>query len=109
MLMVKKKKKRVVKKSPAKKNVLREALGDISKELVKLRRERGGLSKKVGSLDSRIVEAQNMESQLRDRISRLVATESNLTRSKGTAQTKLLALKQKLAKIKKIQEELRDV
>ena len=67
------------------------------------------MSNKIDVSDQELVQIQNQESSLRDRISNLVAKESELNKGKGVSQAKLLKTKEKIAKIKKIQEELRDV
>ncbi len=97
------------KKKVSSHSVLNEALGDVSKELSKLKKNKISLSTKLGKLESDIVNAQNSETKLRDRISKLIAKESELNKSKGISQAKLLRTKEKIAKIKKIQEELRDI
>ncbi len=110
--MVKKATKKIKRKSKSLKSdhaVLGEALTDISRELSKLKRDKESLSKKMDASDQEIINVQNYEARLRDRISKLVAKESQLNKSKGASQEKLLKIKEKISKIKKIQEELRDI
>ena len=96
----------MVKKSKKKKSsdhsVLNEALGDISKELTKLKKNKVSLVRKLSDFEKEIINTQNRESELRDKISRLVAKESQLNKSKEVSQSKVLNLKEKIAKIKKI-------
>lgn len=97
------------KKKVSSHEILSEALGDVSKELSKLKKDKLSLSGRLEKLESEIVGAQNSETRLRDKISKLVAKESDLNKSKGVSQAKLLKIKEKISKIKKIQEELRDI
>ena len=89
--------------------VLSEALSDVSKELVKLKRDKVSLARKLSNFENEILQVQAYEVKLRDRITKLVSKESTINKKKGISQAKLLAIREKIAKIKQVQEELRDI
>ncbi len=98
-----------MKKKKAKQNVLREALGDLSKELSRLKREKQSFIKKIDSLEKSIQATQYRESALRDKITKLIAAESELSKKKSNSMNKINLIKEKINKLKKVKEELRDV
>lgn len=104
-----KKKKRVKRKSSKNQNMLKEALGDISKELSRLKRNKQSFIRKIETIEKSIQSARYRESELRDRITRLIAAESELSKKKSASLDRIVRLKEKINKIKKVQEELRDV
>ncbi|MBT6995014.1 hypothetical protein HN865_03215 [Candidatus Woesearchaeota archaeon] len=99
----------VMKKKKAKQNVLREALGDLSKELSRLKREKQSFIKKIDSLEKSIQSTQFRESSLRDKITKLIAAETVLSKKKSSSMSKINLIKEKINKLKKVKEELRDV
>jgi len=98
-----------MKKKKAKQNVLREALGDLSKELSRLKREKQSFIKKIDSLEKSIQSTQFRESSLRDKITKLIAAETVLSKKKSSSMSKINLIKEKINKLKKVKEELRDV
>ena len=99
----------VMKKKKAKQNVLREALGDLSKELSRLKREKQSFIKKIDSLEKSIQSTQFRESSLRGKITKLIAAETVLSKKKSSSMSKINLIKEKINKLKKVKEELRDV
>ena len=99
----------VMKKKKAKQNFLREALGDLSKELSRLKREKQSFIKKIDSLEKSIQSTQFRESSLRDKITKLIAAETVLSKKKSSSMSKINLIKEKINKLKKVKEELRDV
>lgn len=109
--MVKRKRvlKRVSSKSKDQKTVLKEALSDISREINRLKRERVSIIGKMDLIEKTILQSQNKENLLRDKITRLVQQESSLNKKKSDAQSQLMRLKERLDKIKKIEQEIKEV
>ena len=92
----------VMKKKKAKQNVLREALGDLSKELSRLKREKQSFIKKIDSLEKSIQSTQFRESSLRDKITKLIAAETVLSKKKSSSMSKINLIKEKINKLNKI-------
>jgi len=105
------KKRRITKRRKPKENkvLLTEALRDLTKEINVLKRDRSKLNRQISNIDKSMVGAQEKEAKLRDTISRLVARESNLNKRKSSTQSKILKLKEKLAKVSKIKQDIREI
>ncbi|MBU2406490.1 MAG: hypothetical protein KKA26_00715, partial [Nanoarchaeota archaeon] len=67
------------------------------------------LQNQISSIETTLVNTQARESKLRDEISRLVANEDGLNKRKGNVQSRILRLKEKLGKINKIKDEIKEV
>ena len=91
------------------KDVLSEALKDIAKELNKLKRDKVSMNRKLSQIDNSLLGIRDKEAMLRDKITKLIAEESTLTKKKSASQGRLLELKEKLSKVEKIKSELREV
>lgn len=105
------KRKKTVKRRKPRENkaLLTEALRDLSKEINVLKKDRSKLNRQIDTIDRSMVGAQEKEAKLRDTISRLVAKESSLNKRKGSTQSKILRLKEKLAKVSKIKQDIREI
>ncbi len=91
------------------KDVISEALRDIAKELNKLKRDKVFMNKKLSQIDNTLLSIRDKEAMLRDKITKLIAEESTLTKKKSASQGRLLELKERLSKVEKIKSELREV
>ena len=56
-----------------------------------------------------IVQTQNQESKLRDQISKLVSKEGDLNKKREEIKEAVDALKEKILKVQKIDEELKEI
>ncbi|HII16764.1 TPA: hypothetical protein HA361_02515 [Candidatus Woesearchaeota archaeon] len=92
-----------------KQELLMDAVSQLSKELAKLRERKDDLERKLGEFRGEAVRAQNKEQQLRDEISRLVAKEGIISQKKDEADRKLKSVKEKLAEVAKIKDELQNL
>ena len=90
-------------------NTLKEALVDISKELRKLKREKEDFIKKIELIEKSLQYTQYKEGFLRDRITKLIAEESNLSKRKAESLNRINSIKDKIGKIKKAEEELKQI
>lgn len=90
-------------------NLLKAALGDLENQLEKLRGSKRIQEKKLNYLADRISKVQDMEVRLREAISRLMKTGSNLDKEKEICRDKLTILKKKIEKIRSIQNDLKEV
>ncbi|MBT4835547.1 hypothetical protein HON86_02930 [Candidatus Woesearchaeota archaeon] len=100
---------KVVIKKKIKQNVLKEALADLSKELINLKKEKQAFIRKIDTLETSIQSTQFKETTLRDRITKLIAAESELSKKKSNSITKINSLKEKISKLKKVKEDLSDI
>ncbi len=90
-------------------NLLKAALVDLENQLTKLRSSKRGQEKKLDSVADKIIKVQDMEVRLREAISRLMKTESNLDKEKENCKDKLTVLRRKIEKIRSIQNDLKEV
>ncbi|MDA1197264.1 MAG: hypothetical protein O2779_04855 [Nanoarchaeota archaeon] len=90
------------------KKVISEALDGLQKEIGVLDQQRKTLETKMKHLSDSIVVTQAEESKLREEISGLVGKEGLLDRKRNSYKDKLSSLQSKIAKVKKIRQELFD-
>lgn len=90
-------------------NLLKAALIDLENQLIKLRSSKRGQEKKLNSVADKINKVQEMEVRLREAVSRLMRTESNLDKEKEVCKDKLSVLRKKIEKIRAIQNDLKEV
>ena len=96
-------------KEDKKESTIMEAIGDIDKELEKLKKERGELESSSKNVGENITSAQVEESNLRQKISVLVEKEGQLEKNKSKLKEKLESIKSKIAKVSRIKEELSEI
>ena len=88
---------------------LKDAIFDLEKEIVNLRKEKAEFDKKVKRAGSDIVGTQVEEENLRNKISRLVAKEGVLQKKRGKLKEKLDSTEEKISKVRHIKEELTEI
>ncbi|MEK6871995.1 MAG: hypothetical protein AABX16_03780 [Nanoarchaeota archaeon] len=91
------------------KSLLREAIADINKELVYLKKEKRKFKKQISGLDCTVEKAHLKEEELKNKIAKLLEKETRLTENKKSTQIKIDRLSDKLGKIEKIKYEMSDV
>ncbi len=89
--------------------LLKEALVDLSKEISRLKIEKGKLIKDLEKIESLVASTHKKESNLRSRIYKLSALENKLTKVKVGIVQKTKKIKLKMNKISKIKDELTQI
>jgi len=97
------------KKSGEKNVLLKEAILDIDKELIRLNKDKSSLKRQISGIDVNVGDAQKLEKELQERIARLLEKEAGLIERKKNTQVKIDRLSDKLGKIGKIKLEMADV
>ena len=90
-------------------SMLKEALGDLDAELSGLKSKKDAMERNLGRIETSLGSAKKKEVMLRDEISKLISDEEELGERKNQVEKKLDKLKEKLAKISRIEEELKEV
>ena len=99
----------ISKESVKEQNMLKAAMTDLEEELRKLRVSRGRLENKVNKVSQQLSLAQSQEIELRDRISQLMRTETDLENKKTKIKDKMAVLSKKIEKVRSIGRELKEV
>jgi len=108
--------KKVIKKSSGKsrkkavekpqKNLIKEALLDINKEIDNINKDKRNLTRKISTSDISIEKAREAQRMLQERIANLLAREAAMKEKTSKLSTKEGKLSDRLAKIEKIKSEL---
>lgn len=91
------------------KDLLNQAVMDLTKELRILRSAKNKLEKQMNSVSGELGSTQNQELELRDKISELMRKEALLVKKKTSAKDKMVLLEQRIEKVKEIGRELKSV
>lgn len=98
-----------MKKLKREKDLLKEALQDLDRELKALRSSKTQLEKKLDGTSSKLETIKSQQLKLRDLISYSMKKEADLVKRKSSAEEKISALDKKIEKVKTIGQELRGV
>ncbi|MDP3640506.1 MAG: hypothetical protein Q8R53_04900 [Nanoarchaeota archaeon] len=91
------------------KDLLKEALQDLDRELKTLHSSKVQLEKKLGGTSSKLETIKTQQLKLRDLISYSMKKESELVKRKASIEEKTAAIEKKIEKVKTIGQELRGV
>ena len=93
----------------AEKDLLKEALKDLDRELAKLRVARIRLQKDLNSISSELGDAERKENSLREKVATLMKKEAELSKKKGILKEKIVSCDQRIEKVKAIEKGLQAV
>lgn len=99
----------MVKKIKEEHNLLKAALRDLENQLGKLGSSKKIQESKLNSVANKLSQVQEMELRLREAISRLMKTETDLGKQKEDTVNRLSNLKKKIEKLQIIQRDLKEV
>jgi len=94
--------------------LVKDAVFDLDKELVRIRKERGSLNSEIKKIDDIIKNAEEVGKKVERlrhmrRIAKLDAQEAELVRRKKNLQQKEQSLDKRMSKVKKVKEKLSSV
>ncbi|MCR4368875.1 MAG: hypothetical protein NUV67_03135 [archaeon] len=90
-------------------SLLREALGDIAKELNQLRVEKQELESTLDNVAGDISSTQNKEVQLKEQLSKLGSVENALTLKRTRVRKKLESVKTKIQKVRDLSTKMENI
>jgi len=91
------------------KNLLKEALQDLDRELKTLCSSKTQLEKMLGGTSSKLATIKTQQLKLRDLISYSMKKETDLVKRKTSIEEKMATIEKKIEKVKTIGQELRGV
>lgn len=92
-----------------KKSLIKEALGDINREILNISKEKKSLNDQIQNADKNLENFRNFEKRLQQKIAALLEREAILKEKKKAISLKEEKLADKLSKIERIKLELGEV
>lgn len=100
-------KKKEVKRKPDR--LVPEAIKDLNKEIIRIRKERTSLNLNLRNIDSSLENARDIEKKLEEKIAELEAKEAKLKDKAKRLKQKADSLGERLSKVRVIKEQLGEV
>ncbi len=96
-------------KKPEGRELVREAVSDLDKEINRIRRDRAALNFELKNIDDSLDNAQQLERRLKEKISRLDTKEAELAEKRKKLKQKSDILGKRLSKVRALKDQLSDV
>jgi chromosome segregation ATPase len=91
-----------------KESLLNEAIRQLETELEKLRKRKRTYENELSLLNKQIITTHSKENKLRMQLETLVEKENRLSSKRDIQKERLISLRERLAKLTKVDEEMRD-